>query len=154
MENINKKIIARLFKLLLIREYSEKELRTKLRTSFPNEYEAIDEAIAEFKKLNYISDSRYAEMIFRHYVNNGYGPKKILYEASLKGVSHEQIESLISEYEVDWDKNAQELIHRKFKDLDFSDEKNKRKVAGFLARRGFESETIYKMISRLSDDYM
>ncbi|KYG69353.1 RecX family transcriptional regulator [Bdellovibrio bacteriovorus] len=130
--------------LIARRDHSEKELRTKLREKFSDEDslgEIIDEAIDFAKDQNWIGDpadlaQRMADMLHRrnkgiHYINN------YLREKGLPSVSTDRDLEL---------EKALSIVKTKYdEDYEFSREE-KARVGRFLASRGFDSETVRKVI--------
>ncbi|WP_291515405.1 regulatory protein RecX [Bdellovibrio sp. ArHS] len=130
--------------LIARRDHSEKELRTKLREKFSDEDslgEIIDEAIDFAKDQNWIGDpadlaGRLADMLHRrnkgiHYINN------YLREKGLPSVPTDRDLEL---------EKALAIVKNKYdEDFQFSREE-KARVGRFLAARGFDSETVRKVI--------
>lgn len=131
--------------LIARRDHSEKELKKKLKERFAdqeNGLEAIEEAIVFAKDNNWIGDPtdlahRLADMLHRrnkgiNYINN------YLHEKGLPSVDADK--------ELELEK-ALAIVQNKYKNIDqeFSREE-KARVARFLASRGFDSETVRKVI--------
>lgn len=130
--------------LIARRDHSEKELRTKLREKFADEGAADDiiaEAIEFAKDNNWLGDPndlahRMADMLHRrnkgiHYINN------YLREKGLPAVEADRDLEL---------EKALAIVKNKYdEDYEFSREE-KAKVGRFLASRGFDSETVRKVI--------
>lgn len=127
------------------RNHSEKELRKKLSEKFSkNELfttDVIDEAIAYAKENNWLGDPeelavQTADMLHRknkgiHYINN------YLREKGLPAVETDR------EFEIE---KALLLVKNKFdEDYEFSRDE-KAKVGRLLTSRGFDSETVRKVI--------
>lgn len=130
--------------LLARRDHSEKELRKKLREKFSDEddgLEAVEEAIAYAKDNNWLGDpstlaSRMADMLHRrnkgiHYIN------QYLKEKGLPSVETDRDLEL---------EKALAIVKNKYdEDYDFTRE-DKARVGRLLASRGFDSETVRKVI--------
>lgn len=130
--------------LLARRDHSEKELRTKLRDRFSDEEglgDIVNEAIEFAKDNNWLGNpedlaSRMADMLHRrnkgiHYINN------YLREKGLPSVETDRDLEL---------EKALSIVKNKYdEDYEFSREE-KAKVGRFLAARGFDSETVRKVI--------
>jgi regulatory protein len=126
------------------REHSEKELRKKLKESFVDSDsvdEVIDEAIEFAKENRWLGDpaelaQRLSDMLHRrnkgiHYINN------YLREKGLPPVSADRDLEL---------EKALALVKNKYsEEYEFSRE-DKAKVARFLASRGFDSDTVRKVV--------
>src|SRR5688572_6298245 len=88
-------------KLLARREHSARELKRKLtaRGIAPDEAAAaVEHAATE----GWQSDGRYAGMLVRTRVANGYGPVRIEAELEVAGVPAEQIRAALDDAAVDW----------------------------------------------------
>lgn len=131
--------------LLARRDHSEKELKQKLRDRFIDEeggLEAIEEALNFAKDNNWIGDpvalaQRMADMLHRrnkgiHYINN------YLREKGLPSVDPDKNLEL---------EKALAIVENKYKnkDQEFSREERAR-IGRLLASRGFDSETVRKVI--------
>ncbi|HEX7674781.1 MAG TPA: regulatory protein RecX [Bdellovibrio sp.] len=130
--------------LLARRDHSEKELRKKLREKFSDEddgLEAVEEAIAYAKDNNWLGDPsilayRMADMLHRrnkgiHYIN------QYLKEKGLPSVETDRDLEL---------EKALAIVKNKYdEDYDFTRE-DKARVGRLLASRGFDSETVRKVI--------
>lgn len=125
------------------RDHSEKELRQKLSTRFADEdegLEAVEEAIQYAKDHKWLGDpadlaQRLAEMLHRRhkgivYINN------YLREKGLPSVETDRDLEL---------EKALDLVKNKYHETEF-DRAAKARVARFLASRGFDGETVRKVI--------
>ena len=119
-------------RLLTRREYSVKELLTKLYVRYSKD--AAHDALKRCQELNYQSDERYADMIVRHYAQSHYGPIKIYFVASQKGVGKNIIEPFMCD--INWQNSAIDALKKKYgKNKLVYDERLK--ALSFLQRRGF-----------------
>lgn len=130
--------------LIARRDHSEKEIRTKLREKFSDEEdmgEIIDEAVEFAKDNNWLGDPsvlahRLADMLHRrnkgiYYINN------YLKEKGLPSVETDRALEL---------EKALTIVKNKYdEDHKFSREE-KARVGRLLASRGFDSETVRKVI--------
>ncbi|WP_246845284.1 regulatory protein RecX [Bdellovibrio sp. NC01] len=130
--------------LLARRDHSEKELRKKLRDKFADEdegIEAVEEAIAYARDNNWLGDPktlayRMADMLHRRnkgiiYINN------YLREKGLPSVETDRDLEL---------EKALAIVKNKYdEDFAFSRE-DKARVGRLLASRGFDPETVRKVI--------
>ncbi len=125
------------------RDHSESELRLKLKDDFTAG--EIDLAIEFAKEKGWVPNSeedlralseKTAEVLKRkgkgqHYIN------QYLEEKGLAPVAVDSLEEL---------EKARQLVENKFSDLSKMNEKEKAKAARFLASRGFDEETVRKVI--------
>ncbi|BDU49506.1 regulatory protein RecX [Haliovirga abyssi] len=128
--------------LLSRRDYSEKELKLKLKEKY-NYSEKIDKVMSVLLERGYIDNFRYAVNFIE---NKKFGYIRMKYELNLKGISEDMISKI---YEIsDFDEKEFLKYHlKKVKNRD-----REKKIA-YLMRRGFKFEDITKMIGRDEDEY-
>lgn len=138
-------------KYLSFKARTKKEVADKLAEKDFTE-DIIDKVIVLLEKYNYIDDYSYAGSFLRDKFNiNGFGTERIKYELKQRGISEEIIEKVIEENCFDEIKKAAELIERKYGAYEF-DIKERRKIEGFLLRRGFSFSTIKDAFNLLKDE--
>ena len=123
--------------LLARREYSMKELVSRLASKFPKE--EVLETLEQLKNENLQSDLRYAEMRLRVRSKAGYGPLFIENELMSAGLKTELISSVIRTSDLDWVQLAAAQKQKK----EFKDDAHLRR---YLYRKGFENSIIQKVI--------
>ncbi|PTY37157.1 hypothetical protein BGP77_07780 [Saccharospirillum sp. MSK14-1] len=143
--------------LLARREHSRVELARKLEQRFPDQPEAITEALDRLMEQGLQDDQRFAEAFFRSQLERNRGPIRIRHEARQKGIA-EAMESQLAESDVDWYKLALDVATRKLGRDDPSQPKVQARLARFLAYRGFDGECVRNVLSQLretpsSDDF-
>ncbi len=134
--------------LVARRDHSEKELRQKLRDKFSNDEdskESLEELIQE--AIDYAKDNRWLgdpqEMAYRladmlHRRNKGiYYINNYLREKGLPSVDKDQAQEL---------EKALDLVHSKWGENSETSREEKARIGRFLAARGFDSETVRKVI--------
>jgi len=131
------KIKKTAYALLAKREHSVQELHHKLLARNDNET-LVDEVMQALAQEGYLSDERYAEMVFRHRFNRGNGPKRIIYDLRQKGVSDDLIHKALREFDGDWFRLAQNVRQKRFGQWQSDHFNEKAKQMRFLAARGFE----------------
>src|SRR3989304_593816 len=100
-ENFSKKAKTIVFRLLNIRQYSEKELRDKLRNkNIP--VETIESTLRYFKELALIDDDQFAKKWISFRLSRPFGLKRIRFELIGKGISNDIIEREIEEATSDY----------------------------------------------------
>ena len=128
--------------LLGRQEYSRKELTQKLKMKDADD-DFIEQLLNWCESLGYIDEHRYCESFLRRQINKGLGQKRVLAEATNKGVDRAQLMALIEEQEIDWFELAQQTYQRKYgvgeKQLDY---KEKAKRVRYMMYRGFGYEEI------------
>jgi regulatory protein len=126
------------------REYSVAELAKKLNTvarQYELDAEVIPEILADFKKRNWVSDTRFTEQIL-HARKSKFGCARIANELREKGVSDELIFEAV---------NAKAVWRKKY-NAPPSSREEWAKQARFLQSRGFGFEIIKKVINEQKDD--
>ena len=140
------------FRLLKIRLRSEREIVEKLKKK-----EFSDEAIAKtleyFKECELINDRQFAQRWIYARLNKPFGLNRIRTELKAKGISDGILqEELIKiphgdEQEMEVVRKLAERRAAIYKNV--SGDKLKQRLYGYLARRGFSSESIYKTLKKL-----
>ncbi len=127
--------------LLVRREHSRKELKTKLRQGG---YDG-DETVAALDRLgeqHYQDDDRFAEVLLRSRIAQGYGPLRLRVELRSHGVPDARIRELIDEADTDWDALAAAQLRRRHGAAGSADYAERARRAQFLLRRGFAAATV------------
>ncbi|MGN0364164.1 MAG: regulatory protein RecX [Bilifractor sp.] len=140
----SRKAAARALKLLLYKARTEKELREKLCQEDYQEAQ-IEDAIAYCRSFGYLNDEKFAES----YISSMKSRKSrsmIRRELEDRGVGSEEIEMAFEEIPFDEDHQLDLLIRKKAGDPHSMDERELRRLYGFLARKGFASSDIWKAI--------
>ncbi len=135
------------------REYSVAELAQKLNTvarQYELETEEIPEILADFKKRNWVSDTRFTEQIL-HARKSKFGSARIAHELREKGVSDELISEAVQDVKIDELANAKAVWCKKY-DAPPSSREEWAKQARFLQSRGFGFEIIKKVINEQEDE--
>ena len=127
------------------REHSAKEVTSKLLKKF-NEPDLIAATLSRLKDNNLVNDERYAEMYTQIRKRKGFGPKRIKYELSSKGID-DSLSSLIIEDEGGWQEAAKNAFNKKFKKGIATEYKDQAKQKIFLQNRGFTFQEIDSVFS-------
>lgn len=130
------------------REYSVAELAQKLNTvarQYELDTEEIPEILADFKKRNWVSDTRFTEQIL-HARKSKFGSARIAHELREKGVSDELISEAVQDVKIDELANAKTVWRKKY-DAPPQTREEWAKQARFLQSRGFGFEIIKKVIN-------
>ena len=128
-------------RLLSRREYSDSELRLRLRNrNFLSG--DIESVLAELIQCGYLSNRRFAESYSRSRCGQGYGPVRIEMELSERGVSEADIQHAMHELEVDWFQQAHAIRARKFGDEQPVELREKARQWRFMQYRGFSTDQI------------
>lgn len=142
-----------IIRLLGRRDYSRKELYDKYKVRVESLAD-LESVLDDFAELGWQSDTRFCESFVNARCYR-YGPVRLRYELSHKGINEALIEDTLASLAMDWGAQATDILQRKHTDLDTQDPKQKGKAYRFLAQRGFNSEHIQQALaaySRRHDD--
>ncbi len=138
------------YRVLGYRARSEKELRNKILEKGYSR-KATNSVIAELKREGLINDKKFGQhWIKTRLENNARSLLVIKRELLLKGIDKEIVESLLDDFNQDFDeeKVVRRLIDSRMRVVRGLDpEKVKHRLYGFLKRRGFSSQIILKILS-------
>lgn len=126
--------------LLSKRDYSQKELYTKLLSKY-REKEIINSVVEKFVEMNYVNDYDYAQS----YINShNYSKKKMEFMLLQKGVNLSVIREILSEC------NSQELEEIKKQWQKLGNRDKEKKILS-LMRKGFEYRDIQRVIKEIDE---
>lgn len=151
-EIVLKRAKLRAMHLLSDMDRSEAALRDKLKQGLYTQ-DVIEKAVDYVKSFGYLNDGRYAENFVRS--RQGAKSRKEIRAALLqKGVSPELIDQAfeICGYEGGEESAIRSILRKKKFDPETAQEKEKQKIYGYLARKGFRYETVRQVIQNYSDD--
>ncbi len=133
---------------LSLREHSVYELERKLLRK-GHDVEIVGRVFDYLTKHDLQSDARYVEIYIRSRVNKGYGPVKIRQELYQRGVAEIDLEAQLTESGEFWIELARGVLDKKFGRCP-DGQKAWNTQARFLARRGFPSDLIYRVLGSVS----
>lgn len=145
-----KRAKLRSMNLLMSKEYTEKQLRDKLKSGgYPET--VISEAIEYVKSFRYIDDDRYAASYIEYHIERK-SRLKIMQNLLQRGISKECFEkqwNYLEELGVkgDEEKQIEELLIKRHYKEKKEDLKERRKIYAFLLRRGFQADKIRKVMN-------
>ena len=139
MEN-EQAIREKAIQLLARREYSTRELVTKLSVNF--DPELVDQVLVGLAEQGLQSDERFAAGLVRGRISQGHGPVRIQGELKQKGIHQNLIQQVMEANAVDWFQQAQETYQRRFGCHRATDIKVRAKQVRFLQYRGFTMDQI------------
>lgn len=148
-EILTKRAKLRAMHLLQKMDRTRWELDRKLQESgYPRI--VIERALSYVESFHYIDDKRYATMYMQNQKTKK-GKARIKMELMRKGVSAELIAEIFAETEDETDTREiiRSLIEKKCSHREEVDEKEKRKLYGFLLRRGFSSSDILSVFREI-----
>lgn len=131
---------GRALKLLSRREHSAAELSLKLRRRGADA-EVADAAVGRMRDAGLQSDARYAEMLVRNRIAQGYGPLRIRAELAAAGIGDADARAALDAADCDWHERCAELRRRKFRALP-NGAAEWQKQYRFLASHGFTADAI------------
>ncbi len=141
--DMQKRAKLRCMHLLEKRDYTEKELRDKLKSGKTiYTEEEIDVAIAYVKSFRYVDDANYAQKYIAS-MSERKSRKQIEMELYRKGVEKDLIEIAFEEADdIPEEEQIIRWMQKKNFDPQTSDRKEKQKMYAFLMRKGFSSENV------------
>ncbi len=138
--------------LLEFRDYSSRDLAARLRRDKEYGDASIDAAVEYLTEIGAIDDSRYAENMIRHLMQQKhYGRRRIMQELAAKGIDRDTAEQALASFDHDEQTAILELLQGKFS-RDLGDEKGVRRTVATLLRYGYEISDIYETIHRLKGE--
>lgn len=144
--------LQRALGLLTRREHSRKELSRKL-SARGVEPADVRSAVERLAGEGWQSDERFAEALVRSRVSGGYGPLRIRAELSTHGLGRDAVAAAMATFEGDWTETARDLVRRRFGPVSRNDMAQRRKIADFLIRRGFDGATVRTASQIDADDW-
>lgn len=130
--------LAKSLFLLSRRDYSKKELLTKLKMKF-REYQILEEVVEKIEARGFINDLDYATSLIER---SRESKRKLEYQLSMKGISRETIQKAFGESEHD----EKEEIRKQIKKVD---KREKDKQIAYLMRKGFKYEDIRDVMNEI-----
>lgn len=152
-QDLKKRARLRCMHLLERRDYTEKQLRDKLRmgkTEYPPE--VIEDAVQYVKGYRYVDDARYA----CRYVENMKERKsrrQIEQELYQRGISRELAQAAFEQVqEVPEEELILSWIKKRRYDAENADVKERQRMYAFLARKGFSQGAISRALQTASGE--
>lgn len=148
-EVLTKRAKLRCMYLLKSRDYTRYSLSEKLRKEYYTD-NIIEQAVAYVVYYGYVDDLRYAKA-YINYAGKAKSRKQIEFELVKKGVSKDDILTAFDELSESEDLESEEiliqalLVKKHYKKEDATLEE-RRKIIGFLYRKGFSLDKIYKVV--------
>lgn len=114
-------------------------------------YAWIEELLADFQKLKYIDDNRYAELKIRSYLNAGKPVRYIKIKMQQKGINESIINNILSEQSFNPLEMALNLAKKKkigpYRKSEEARKTNRQKDLATLVRAGFDFDIAYQAIN-------
>ncbi len=137
------------FRLLSIRDHSEKELYDKLIKDYDEHTSAA--IVSKFCELGLLDDDEFARIYFEQLINKGKSLKEVRFKLLQKGISRERIDERISSSSVNEEERVRELIETKYSSK-LSRENGKKTVYDSLVRRGFSPSVIRSVLEGVYEE--
>lgn len=118
-------------------------------------YQWVEDVLAEFERLHYLDDNRFAEVKIRSYLNAGKPARYIQQKLREKGIDDHKISAILSEQEYNPLEMALKLAKRKRIGPYRPQEQRrefKQKDMGTLVRAGFDYDTVCEVLDYSSDE--
>lgn len=142
------------YRLLNYRLYSEHEIREKMdRKHFS--LTDINQTISYFKELDLVNDRLFAKKWISSRQSKPYGRDRIRFELKQKGIKDDVLKEELSVAFTDFSEEEVvcQLIRKqaaKYREIEPA--KRKKRVYGYLIRRGFDNRTIMKALNQYDDN--
>ena len=138
---------------LAARMYTAREIFDRLRHK-GYDSELAEEIVGELLSEKALDDKLYAECYVADSVNLGAkGEYRIRQELLRKGVAPVLIDRAIEEAEVDFDASLKEFVKERLRVTEISDYKDLMKFKAALARRGYSSSEIRRVLDEFEFDF-
>lgn len=136
--------------LLSRRDYSERELRQKLKQK---EYsnEESEQAIETAQQHNWQSDERFCRQFIRYRSQQGYGPNRLKQELRFKGIADWLISQELENSDIDWFELAERTFEKKCPS--HWDIKAKQKMWRYMVSHGFYTDHFSHLLDLEYTDY-
>lgn len=139
------------FRYLKYRPRSEREIIEKLRGKDFSE-EIIQETVSFFTRIGSLNDAQFACLWTRSRLNKPFGIRRIKIELRHKGVNDELITDAIDDAARDYEEHETilKLAERQSRKYHHVDKQTaRRRLYEYLARRGFNSGAIVKVLNKI-----
>ncbi len=129
---------------ITFKDRTEKEVKDKLKEKGYSSQD-IEESTNKLKEYGYLNDENYTLSYIKSNINKK-GARLISMELAQKGVKKEIITEQFEDVYVDEVGIIEDVLLRRYRDIDINDDTQKRRVYGYFIRRGFRHEAISKAI--------
>ena len=144
----------RALRLLDYRQRSKVEVARRLSAAgFPEDI--IEETITHLENIGFLNDAEFSQTWVKFRLSEkGIGKARMRWELKQKGVSNDVAEEALASLDGGAEyQSAIDIARRRWEKDSSTDERAKRrKLTGFLQRKGFPWETIARILRELSDD--
>lgn len=150
MDDKAKKVLARLQAQCARREYCRSDVFAKAIKALEGDMDAAGEIVESLIGDRFVDDSRYASAFAREKAAlSGWGPVKIRFALSGKGIGKEEIDAAIGEIDSQKAQGSMEkALRAKWRSLE-KDPDGKLKLLRFALSRGYEYETVRQAVDEI-----
>jgi regulatory protein len=144
---MNSDILRYLYTIIAKKDYTEYEIREKIKRKFNAPLDQIDEVVEKLQSEGLVDDKAYTKRYVENKVLAGYGPLYIIYALNRKGIriDEEHICSIIEDMDIDLKDIIKKVLIKK-------DLSNINKCYSFLQRRGFKTDEIKELLMEVNKD--
>ena len=145
------KILARLQRQCVSREYCEKDIRAKALKAAEGDQDAAEELVESLLQDGFVDNLRYATAFAREKsAISGWGPVKISYALTAKGISREDISRALEETDAGASaKRMEGVLAAKWRTLE-GDPQGRLKLLRFGLSRGYTYDEIKDTVEKLT----
>ncbi len=135
--------------LISFRDYSEKELKDKLKKDYSET--AAEKAVAKMRDLGLANDLNFAQKYARELLfNKHFSKRRAEFELLQKGIDKDTVCDILAGLEYDALEQIGLLVDKKYR-LAYSDEKVKKRAVAFLQRHGYSWDDIKRFFDSCCD---
>lgn len=135
--------------LISFRDYSEKELFSKLKRDYDEA--AVEKAVARMRDLGLVNDLNFAQKYAKELLfNKHFSKRRAEFELLQKGIDKDTVCDILAELEYDAVEQIRLLVDKKYR-LAYSDEKVKKRAVAFLQRYGYRWNDIKRFFDSCYD---
>lgn len=150
MSEEESKVRSKALRYLSRREYSEKELKSKLMARGCDK-DIAESVVVRLKQENLVCDIRFSKALVNVRVRGGYGPLRISRELLDRGVESDIVDELMQKRNGEWESQITRVIQNKYGEKQMHLPEDWVKRANFLRRRGFTTAQIQCALGANSD---
>lgn len=129
------------------REYCPREMVDKL-VSKGADLEMAETVVQRLSDIGLICEERFAREFIRARVRQGYGPIRIEFELTRRGVAEHLASECLLDSNTNWNDQLERVIERKYRNRPIGNFNEWAKRANFLKNRGFTAEQINDTLGR------
>lgn len=147
---MNSKAYIYLVKILTLRDYSEHQLREKLKVK-KYSIDEIDSALNEIRNKGYLREDLYASARIKIFMEKGYSPEYISQKMAQENinVTNETIDAVFTEYQFSPENQIERLVRKKIQGKTDFDFKSESKILRYLISKGHDFSTSKKIMANI-----